>query len=176
MEEQQTAEAPKKSGSSKMIIMAVVVVVVILVGVIGYQSLAKNSTKPQDAMIKEQTQGESTTTDTVTPAGTEEAKMTKASYKNGSYTETGNYISPGGEEQIKVTITLTDGKITDSSVVTFGATPTSKLKQADFAEHYKEQVIGKSIDEVALTKVSGSSLTPKGFNDALEKIKADAKA
>ena len=37
-------------------------------------------------------------------------------------------------------------------------------------------VVGKNIDEVAITKVAGSSLTPKGFTDALEKIKADAKS
>ncbi len=37
-------------------------------------------------------------------------------------------------------------------------------------------VVGKKIDEVQLTKVAGSSLTPKGFMDALEKVKTEAKA
>jgi hypothetical protein len=41
---------------------------------------------------------------------------------------------------------------------------------------YKQYVVGKKIDEVQLTKVSGSSLTPQGFNDALAKIKAEAKS
>lgn len=43
-----------------------------------------------------------------------------------------------------------------------------------FAQNYKPLVIGKNIDEVQLGKVSGSSLTPMGFNDALAKIKTQA--
>jgi len=175
MEEQQSTQEPQKGSSSKMIIMSVVVIVIILVGVIGYQALSKNSSVKEEMQEKTEEQT-AVPTETVAPVSTDGAKMTKSSYKNGSYTETGNYISPGGEEQIQVTLTLTDGKITDSSVVTFGLTPTSKLKQKDFAENYKEFVVGKNIDEVLLTKVSGSSLTPKGFNAALEKIKAKAKA
>lgn len=175
MEEQQISEEPKKGSSSKMIIMAVVVVVVILVGVIGYQALSKKSVLNEEATEKTE-EKTAAPTDTIAPSSTDGAKMTAASYKNGTYTETGNYISPGGQEQIQVTVTLTDGKIADSSVVTFGLTPTSKLKQKDFSENYKEFVVGKNIDEVMLTKVSGSSLTPKGFDDALEKIKAKAKA
>lgn len=54
--------------------------------------------------------------------------------------------------------------------------PNSKRFQGEFADGYKAQVIGKPIAEVFLTKVSGSSLTPKGFNDAVEKIKSEAKA
>jgi hypothetical protein len=37
-------------------------------------------------------------------------------------------------------------------------------------------VVGKNISELQLTKVSGSSLTPQGFMDALEKIKAEAQS
>ncbi|KXK09170.1 MAG: hypothetical protein UZ21_OP11001000228 [Microgenomates bacterium OLB22] len=48
--------------------------------------------------------------------------------------------------------------------------------QGLFAEGYKTQVVGKSIDELKLDVVNGSSLTPKGFEDALQKIKTEAAA
>jgi hypothetical protein len=48
--------------------------------------------------------------------------------------------------------------------------------QTDFAANYKTQVIGKKIEGLELSKISGSSLTPKGFNDALEKIRSQAGA
>lgn len=102
--------------------------------------------------------------------------MMKSQYKNGSYEAIGNYTSPGGVEEIDVALTLTDGVINDITVTPKATRPTSKIKQADFAANYKVMVMGKSIDEVTLTKVSGSSLTPKGFNDALDKIKKQAQS
>ena len=44
------------------------------------------------------------------------------------------------------------------------------------SNNVKTLVVGKKITDVKLDKVSGSSLTPKGFNDALEQIKTLAKA
>ncbi|WP_447589312.1 hypothetical protein [Microbacterium lacticum] len=38
------------------------------------------------------------------------------------------------------------------------------------------EVVGKDIDDVSVSRVAGSSLTSGGFNDALETIKADARA
>lgn len=96
------------------------------------------------------------------------------SYKDGTYTVDGDYTSPGGAEIIGVTVTLKDGVITESSVETKATRPNSVKFQGIFAENYKPLVDGKKIDEVKLDKVSGSSLSPKGFNDALEKIKTEA--
>lgn len=97
-------------------------------------------------------------------------------YKNGTYSATGNYVSPGGSRDVDVTITIQDGKITKSEFVGKATDPTSKRFQTEFADNYKTLVVGKNIDEVMLTKVSGSSLTPKGFDDALAKIKTQAKS
>ncbi len=99
-----------------------------------------------------------------------------AEYKDGSYTADGSYTTPGGQEMIGVTLTLANGVVTEVEVEEKGIKPISKEKQADFAKNYKTQVVGKKIDEINLTKVSGSSLTPKGFNAALELIKAEAGA
>ena len=104
------------------------------------------------------------------------AMMQSGKYKRGTYSMTGNYISPGGPREVKVAIILTDGVITEATVEGTATDATSKRFQGEFVENFKPMVIGKNIDEVVLTKVAGSSLTPKGFNDALDKIKAAAKA
>lgn len=96
-------------------------------------------------------------------------------YKDGTYSVTGNYISPGGSESVGVTLTLNNGKIIDSIVTPEATRNESKRWQNVFVENYKQYVIGKNIDEVKLDRVSGSSLTSGGFNDALSKIRNEAK-
>ncbi len=104
------------------------------------------------------------------------AENTTAShYKSGTYTATGSYISPGGTEQIEVSITLDGDIIKDTSVNPRPASTTSPIYQGEFARGYKVMVIGKDIDDVKLSRVSGSSLTSRGFHDALNQIKNQAK-
>jgi len=45
-----------------------------------------------------------------------------------------------------------------------------------FISGYKPYVIGKNIDTISLDRVSGSSLTPAAFNEALGQIKTEARA
>jgi uncharacterized protein with FMN-binding domain len=97
-------------------------------------------------------------------------------YKDGSYSASGSYNSPGGVERIEVSLTLQGGKITNTTATTKAASSTSRQYQSEFIDNYKELVIGKPIDEVKLSRVAGSSLTSGGFNEAIEKIKQDAAA
>ena len=97
-------------------------------------------------------------------------------YQDGTYTVTGNYVSPGGPREIGVTVVLANGVITDTTFEGRATDATSKRFQGEFGDNFKSLVVGKNIDEVNLTKVSGSSLTPKGFNDAIEKIKVEAQS
>ncbi len=99
-----------------------------------------------------------------------------ASYKDGQYDVVGDYVSPGGPEQIEVKVTLKGNVISDAEVISKADRPMSQKFQQTFIENYKPLVIGKNINEVTLDKVSGSSLTPKGFNDAITKIKTEAKS
>jgi uncharacterized protein with FMN-binding domain len=101
---------------------------------------------------------------------------TTSEYKNGTYTATGNYSTPGGQESIELTVTLTDGAITDASLKEMGKTGEAKQYQGEFASGYKALTVGKKIDDVSLSRVAGSSLTSNGFNEALEQIKEDATA
>ena len=52
--------------------------------------------------------------------------------------------------------------------------PESKHYQGQFVEGISAVVVGKSLDELNVGIVSGSSLTSGGFNAALELIKAEA--
>ncbi|MCX6731252.1 MAG: FMN-binding protein [Candidatus Roizmanbacteria bacterium] len=107
---------------------------------------------------------------------TAEVRQATSSYKDGMYEQLGDYTSPGGAEQIDVKLTLKNGVITETEVTPKADRPISKMKQEAFAKEYKSSVVGKNINDLQLGKIAGASLTPKGFNDALEKIKAQAKA
>ncbi len=97
-------------------------------------------------------------------------------YKDGTYNARGKYQSPAGSESINVSVTLKNDVISSATVTTIPpfSFPTSKY-QGDFISGFQPLVIGKKIDEANLDFVSGSSLTPKGWNDALAQIKAEAK-
>ena len=100
-----------------------------------------------------------------------------SAYKEGSYDASGNYQSPGGNQQIKISIKLdSDGTIKDTSAVGDDKSTDSKFYQSSFITNYKEKVVGKNINEVKLDRVGNSSLTSEGFNKALEDIKNQAKA
>ncbi len=111
--------------------------------------------------------GTNTNTDTSTAGGR---------YADGDYSATGEYQSPGGRESIEVDVTLESGVVTSATVVG-NATAGNPLRyQTEFEEHIADEVVGVDIDQLSVDKVAGSSLTSDGFNDAIEKIKADAVA
>lgn len=119
--------------------------------------------------------GETTPTTPSSDSGTETGDATTTgSYTDGEYTESANYQSPNGTEEVEVTVTLADGVITAVEVVGDGDNPNSKRYQTEFADGIADVVVGKSIDEISVDKVAGSSLTSAGFNDAIDAIKADA--
>ena len=95
-----------------------------------------------------------------------------ANYTNGEYQAEGLYS--GGKKSIIVKVKLTDDTIIDDEVTPNTTIRMSLGLQKKFAEAVGEVVVGKPIDEVHLDKLAGSSLTTKGFNDALEKIKSEA--
>ena len=113
---------------------------------------------------------------TTTPPVIDVPKKSSPVYNNGTYSATGSYMSPGGEDQLGVTITLKSDIITSVSVTPSAGDRTSSRYQSKFISGYQSYVLGKNIANVYLTTISGSSLTPKGFNDALTQIKSQAKA
>lgn len=120
---------------------------------------------------------------TSAPAATSSASSSESTgtdstgaYADGTYEADGSYTSPGGNESVGVELTLESGVVTAVTVTPESENPTGQEYQTRFASGISGEVVGKSLDELDVTKVSGSSLTSGGFNDAVETIKADAAA
>ena len=171
---------PTKSASHKklgMVIGGAAVLLVALIAVFAGKKpaapAAPADTAPADG-TDVATQNPSTATTTVVAGSS--ATAATSPYKDGTYTATGSYISPGGPDKIGVTLTLADGIVTEASVTPEPGDGQSSRYQAKFASGYKALVVGQNISTLHLTRVSGSSLTPIGFDDALSQIKAQAQA
>lgn len=149
------------------------IIVIVLVGIVASVVIAvqnNNDAAPEAT----QTTQQSTSSDQTTDAPDESTDT--SSYQNGTYTATGSYVSPGGRESIGLTVTIENGFITSTGLQQNATDGEAREYQAAFAGGYSELVVGKSVDEVSLSRVAGSSLTSNGFNDALDQIKADAAA
>jgi hypothetical protein len=96
-------------------------------------------------------------------------------YRDGSYSEGGSYTSPGGTETIRVNITLGNDRVTAVSVSTVSADPTATGYEAQFASGISAAAVGRNIATLRVGAIAGSSLTAIGFNQAVGKIRADAK-
>ncbi|MEJ7635054.1 hypothetical protein [Aeromicrobium sp.] len=98
------------------------------------------------------------------------------SYEDGDYSGEGSYDNPGGNSSVSVELTLAGGEISDLTVTPEATNGTSKQYQTQFAGGITDQVVGKSIDDLDVSKIAGSSLTSQGFNQAIDDIKAEAQA
>ena len=111
---------------------------------------------------------------TQTPQEAPSANQT-STYKDGTYTATGSYVSPGGPESIEIQTTLKDGKITDVNVTPKATDSKSARYQEVFANGIKGVIVGKSLSEnLNPGAVNGSSLTSTGFAQAIDAIKLQA--
>lgn len=118
----------------------------------------------------------SETGDTDGNAPSTDDATTDGSYADGTYSASGSYQAPSGTETVDVTVTLKDDVITDVEVVGEATDPQAKQHQGEFISGIAAEVVGKDIDQISVSRVSGSSLTSGGFNAAIETIKAEAAA
>jgi uncharacterized protein with FMN-binding domain len=171
----QQAVGPKNSHALTGVVVGALVVIVAAVA-----AFSKKDTAPSEVAIDATPSAQQSTTPSSTQSSiavTATPSPSSASvYKNGSYTSTGAYTSPGGQQQIQVSVTLQNDKVTAASVVSKASDDESEEYQGKFASGFKALVIGKNIDDISLSRVSGSSLTSHGFNAALTTIKAQAKS
>lgn len=147
-------------------VVATIIVIVLVVGV-------------TVGIIVLQNMNSSTETQTTTTDSTEQTSSTadtSASYTDGEYTATGSYSTPGGSEDITVTLTLSGDVVTKVTADGSATSGNSATYQKQFLSGYEEYVVGKDVDTISLSRVSGSSLTSAGFNKAVEAIRDDAKA
>jgi uncharacterized protein with FMN-binding domain len=95
-------------------------------------------------------------------------------YKDGEYTQVGSYVSPGGTEEIGVSLTLEKDVVTAVATQPMPSNPTAKLYQERFSGGIQDEIVGKKLDELKVDKVAGSSLTSGGFAEATDLIKSEA--
>jgi uncharacterized protein with FMN-binding domain len=157
----------QNSNNKKLILTIASIFALGTAGVIAYNYYAEPKFNVE---VKQTTQKEMTKPETKVATTTE-----TSTYKNGTYTKTGKYVSPGGPEEIEIMVTIEDGVIKEASATPKAVLAGSIKFQTAFSGGFKELIVGKNIDEIMLDKVAGSSLTPKGFNNAIEQIKMDAK-
>lgn len=122
------------------------------------------------------TKKSATTTTSSDTSATSGTTSSTASYKDGTYSASGAYTSPGGDEKVSVKVTIKDGVVENSEVTAQSASFESEEYQNKFIAGYKSEVVGKPVNSIRLSRVSGSSLTSEGFNNALDKIKQQAKS
>jgi uncharacterized protein with FMN-binding domain len=104
------------------------------------------------------------------------AGSTGGTYTDGTYTAEGTYQTPEGPETITVQLTIASDAVTAVEVTGEPTRRESKQYQSQFIGGISDAVVGKSLDEVKVDRVAGSSLTSGGFNAAVEEIRTDAAA
>jgi len=166
---------PHSSNGKKVGIGIAIVAVLALIGItVASNKKSSDQTTPIDTGTSSATQ--TTTTPVAATTTTPPTSTGTAEYKDGTYTATGSYISPGGADQVGVSVTLKNDIITSATVTPMPGDPTSAHYQSIFAANYKQYVVGMDITKLDVHKVSGSSLTSIGFNDAIAQIETQAKA
>lgn len=111
-----------------------------------------------------------------TSSGSKSGSSSASTYKDGTYQASGQYYTPEGAESIGVSITLQNGTVSATSATNEAQGRESRFYNEDFIAAYSSYVVGKKLDDIQLGIVAGASLTPNGFNQALESIKQQAKA
>jgi uncharacterized protein with FMN-binding domain len=106
--------------------------------------------------------------------GTGGAGSASESYADGTYSAEGSYATPETVETITVTLTLADDVVTAVEVVGDPQKSESEEYQGRFIGGISDEVVGKRVDELSVSRVAGSSLTSGGFNEAVEAIKTEA--
>ncbi len=153
-------------------IIGLIVVVLLSTAATTGAVLIKNG--PSDSMSSNTAQSSATAS---TYGSAPAANTTPSNYKDGTYTAQGGFDTPSGSEQIGVTIKLASNTITSVSVDDSSIySGTSFAYTERFINGLSSVVVGQNIDSVNVGRISGASLTPIGFNAALDAIKSQAKA
>lgn len=110
------------------------------------------------------------------PTGAAAGSSASGTYKDGQYEATGQYATPESVETVDVILTIAGDTVTAVEVTGDPQAAESRRYQSEFIGGIKDEVVGKKLDEISVSKVAGSSLTSGGFNKAVDAIKTEAKA
>jgi hypothetical protein len=95
-------------------------------------------------------------------------------YTDGSYSARGSYTSPGGNETLRVTLTVAHDIIQSIEVKSVHVDPTAAQYEAMFEAGISAVAVGKDLATLNVGAVGGSSLTCQGFNAAIATIRNEA--
>lgn len=149
-------------------------IIIVLIGIVTSVVIVVNNAQ----------NSENESTSLQTPSGTQSpadnsqnnANSTDTSqYADGTYSAKASYVTPEGIESIDLMVTIRSGVISSAEVTASGNSDHAQEHQGDFIAGFKPLVEGKNVDEVRLSRVSGASLTSRAFNDALDRIREDAR-
>jgi hypothetical protein len=105
----------------------------------------------------------------------ENADPETGAYLDGTYTQTADYLVPDGSATIAVSLSLQNDLVTGVSIQNLAKDDVSKKFVDLFSAGVETMVVGKPLSELGgLGAVNGSSLTPKGFNTAVQAIMEEA--
>lgn len=98
----------------------------------------------------------------------------RAAYKNGTYNSSVTYRVPSGRSYtIDVALTLSNDIVTASNLH-FDSLGVNDGNTQNFVSAYKSYVVGQTLNQISLSRVGGSSITSRSFNQAVEAIKKQA--
>ena len=106
------------------------------------------------------------------PINSADGNVVDSTYADGTYSAEASYLTPRRTEQtIEVFLTL-DNDIVIAADIIYDELEEgySNDNQARFDKAYTTEVIGRSLDDIALSRVGSASLTSGAFNEAKAKI------
>jgi type II secretory pathway pseudopilin PulG len=95
-------------------------------------------------------------------------------YTDGTYSAKGTYVSPGGSETIRVTVSIANDIVQTVSVHGIHVDSTAQQYEAMFESGISAVAVGKDLATLNVGAVGGSSLTCVGFNAAIVTIRGEA--
>ena len=147
-----------------------------LLGVAGVVTLAGCSGGTTDAAATAPAESSAASDTGAGTTGSSADSPSNGTYSDGTYEATGQYATPESVETVDVTLTIAGDAVTDVTVTGDPQAAESRRYQSEFIGGIRDEVVGKKVDDISVSKVAGSSLTSGGFMQALNTIKSEAKA
>lgn len=123
------------------------------------------------------TEPEPATVSTLAPQPGPEPVASATDFDNGSFTAAVTYLTPARSTlSMDVTLTLADDKVTTASIIYDNGDGPSNSHQRRFDAAYQAEVVGRSLADIALSRVAGASLTTDSFNEAVAAVAEQARS
>lgn len=138
-------------------------------GFIGYNLFTARDTPMTTTAVQSKTK------DTAVPVNNTSSTPASTGYKDGTYTASASYMVPHGQNNIQVSLTLSGGKLSSVSTTDSYSDRESAMYIDSFKSALSAQIVGQPLSDISPSRIGGASDTTKGFNDALDIIRNEAK-